>query len=65
MVVNAAGPWAGEIAAKAQVVVPEVPTAGVMVALDCRLNNLVLNRLNKPSDGDIIVPQRSLSTPLP
>src|SRR5215468_9069065 len=28
---------------------------------DCRLNNLVLNRLNKPSDGDIIVPQRATS----
>jgi len=61
LVVNAAGPWAGEIAAKAGVLVPEIPTAGVMVALDCRLNNLVLNRLNKPSDGDIIVPQRATS----
>jgi len=61
LVVNAAGPWAGEIAAKAGVGVPEIPTAGVMVALDCRLNNLVLNRLNKPSDGDIIVPQRATS----
>jgi glycerol-3-phosphate dehydrogenase len=61
LVVNAAGPWAGEIAAKAGVSVPETPTAGVMVALDCRLNNMVLNRLNKPSDGDIIVPQRATS----
>jgi glycerol-3-phosphate dehydrogenase len=61
IVVNAAGPWAGEIAAKAQVAVPEIPTAGVMVALDGRLNNMVLNRLNKPSDGDIIVPQRATS----
>ena len=61
MIINAAGPWAGEIAAKAGVSVPEVPTAGVMVALDCRLNNMVLNRLNKPSDGDIVVPQRATS----
>jgi glycerol-3-phosphate dehydrogenase len=61
LVVNAAGPWAGEIAAKASVAVPEIPTAGVMVALDCRLNNMVLNRLNRPSDGDIIVPQRATS----
>ncbi|MBV8099122.1 MAG: FAD-dependent oxidoreductase [Verrucomicrobia bacterium] len=61
IIVNAAGPWAGEIAAKAGVSVPEVPTAGVMVALDCRLNNMVLNRLNKPSDGDIVVPQRATS----
>ena len=61
LVVNAAGPWAGEIAAMAGVSVPEVPTAGVMVTLDCRLNNMVLNRLNKPSDGDIVVPQRATS----
>jgi glycerol-3-phosphate dehydrogenase len=61
LIVNAAGPWAGEIAAKAGVRVPEVPTAGVMVTLDCRLNNMVLNRLNKPSDGDIVVPQRATS----
>jgi len=61
LVVNAAGPWAGEIAAKAGVTVPEVPTAGVMVTVDCRLNNMVLNRLNKPSDGDIVVPQRATS----
>ena len=61
LIVNAAGPWAGEIAAKAEVSVPEIPTAGVMVALDCRLNNMVLNRLNKPSDGDIVVPQRATS----
>jgi glycerol-3-phosphate dehydrogenase len=49
------------MAAKAGVSVPEIPTAGVMVALDCRLNNMVLNRLNKPSDGDIVVPQRATS----
>ncbi len=62
LIVNAAGPWAAEIAAKAGVQVPETPTAGVMVTLDCRLNNMVLNRLNRPSDGDIIVPQRATST---
>ena len=33
-----------------------------MVTLDYRLNNMVLNRLNKPSDGDIVVPQRATST---
>jgi glycerol-3-phosphate dehydrogenase len=61
LVVNAAGPWAGDIAAMAGVSVPVSPTAGVMVTLDSRLNNMVLNRLNKPSDGDIIVPQRATS----
>jgi len=62
LVVNAAGPWAGDIAEMAGVKVPVQPTPGVMVTLDCRLNNMVLNRLNKPSDGDIIVPQRATST---
>ncbi len=62
LVVNASGPWAGDIAAMAGVSVPVSPTAGVMVTLDCRLSNMVLNRLNKPSDGDIVVPQRATST---
>jgi glycerol-3-phosphate dehydrogenase len=62
MVVNASGPWAGDIAAMVGVHAPVLPTAGVMVTLDCRLSNMVLNRLNKPSDGDIVVPQRATST---
>ncbi len=62
LVVNASGPWAGDVAAMAGVKVPVQPTAGVMVTLDCRLSNMVLNRLNKPSDGDIVVPQRATST---
>lgn len=61
LVINAAGPWVGDIAAMAGVSVPVTPTAGVMVTLDGRLNNMVLNRLNKPADGDIIVPQRATS----
>jgi glycerol-3-phosphate dehydrogenase len=62
LVINAAGPWAEDVAAMAGVKVPVQPTAGVMVTLDCRLNNMVLNRLNKPSDGDIVVPQRATCT---
>ena len=61
VVVNATGPWAGEIAAKAGLNVPISPTAGVMVTIRWRLNNMVMNRLNKPSDGDIVVPQRASS----
>jgi glycerol-3-phosphate dehydrogenase len=62
LVINAAGPWAGDVAEMAGVKVPVQPTAGVMVTLDCRLNNMVMNRLNKPSDGDIVVPQRATCT---
>lgn len=58
LVINAAGPWAGEIAAMAGVSVPMIPTPGVMVSMYERVCNMVVNRLNKSSDGDIIVPQR-------
>jgi glycerol-3-phosphate dehydrogenase len=58
LVVNATGPWAGQVAAMAGVEVPVSPTAGVMVTVGQRLNNLVVNRMDKPSDGDIVVPQR-------
>ena len=58
VVVNATGPWAGEIAALAGVDVPVVPTAGVMVAVPGRSVDRVINRLDLPSDGDIVLPQR-------
>ncbi|HSD84268.1 MAG TPA: FAD-dependent oxidoreductase [Anaerolineae bacterium] len=61
LVVNATGPWAGKIAAFANVDVPVLPTAGVMVSISKRLNQMVVNRLNKPHDGDIVVPQRMTS----
>ncbi|MGZ8513859.1 MAG: FAD-dependent oxidoreductase [Candidatus Limnocylindrales bacterium] len=58
IVVNATGPWAGRIAAMAGLDVPIVPTAGVMVAVAGRFVDRVINRLDKPSDGDIVLPQR-------
>lgn len=58
VVVNATGPWADRIAAMAGLDVPVVPTAGVMVAMAGRFVDRVINRLNAPSDGDIVVPQR-------
>lgn len=58
VVVNATGPWAGKIAALAGLDVPVVPTAGVMVAVAGRSVDRVVNRLDKPSDGDIVLPQR-------
>lgn len=61
VVINAAGPWAGRVAALAGVSVPVQPSAGVMVALAQRLNQRVINRLRPPGDGDIIVPQRLTS----
>ena len=58
IVVNATGPWADRIAAMAGLDVPVVPTAGVMVAVAGRFVDRVINRLDKPSDGDIVLPQR-------
>jgi glycerol-3-phosphate dehydrogenase len=61
IVVNASGPWAGEIAAMAGIDVPVVPTPGVMVSMTGRYAQHVINRCNKSSDGDIVVPQRETS----
>jgi glycerol-3-phosphate dehydrogenase len=61
MVVNATGAWAGEIAAMARAAVPVIPTPGVMVAYNQRVTNRVINRLNEPGDGDIIIPQRRMA----
>jgi glycerol-3-phosphate dehydrogenase len=60
IVINAAGAWAGRIAAMAGANVPITPTPGVMVAFDRRLVQRPINRLNKPSDGDIALPQRRM-----
>ena len=61
LVVNAAGPWAGRIAALAGVRVPVQPAPGVMVSVAGRLTHMVVNRLHPAGEGDIIVPQRRLS----
>jgi glycerol-3-phosphate dehydrogenase len=60
MVVNATGAWVGEIAKMAGVDVNITPTPGVMVAYDQRLCERTINRLNAPSDGDIVLPQRRM-----
>jgi glycerol-3-phosphate dehydrogenase len=61
LVVNATGPWSEQVAAMAGVSVPIRPSPGVLLALRGRLCNMVINRLHKSGDGDIVVPQRGLS----
>lgn len=61
LIINAAGPWAGKIAALAGVDVPVQPGPGVMAAVSARVTNMVINRLHPAGEGDIIVPQRQLS----
>ncbi|RPJ36798.1 MAG: FAD-dependent oxidoreductase, partial [Chloroflexi bacterium] len=60
IIINATGAWAGEITRMACASVSVTPTPGVMVAYDKRLINHVINRLNAPGDGDIIIPQRRM-----
>ncbi len=60
IVVNATGAWAGEVAGLAEAHVPVSPTPGVMVAFDNRWTERVINRMNKPGDGDIVLPQRRM-----
>ena len=61
LVVNATGPWSERVAALAGVDVPIQPSPGVLLALRGRLCNMVVNRLHRSGDGDIVVPQRGLS----
>jgi glycerol-3-phosphate dehydrogenase len=61
LTVNATGPWSGRIAHMAGVDVPIQPSPGVMLAVRGRLCNMVVNRLHRSGDGDIVVPQRALS----
>ncbi|MCK5738963.1 FAD-dependent oxidoreductase [bacterium] len=63
IVVNAAGAWAGRVTqlAGSDVEVPLQPGPGVMVAIQKRVTNMVINRLHPAGEGDIILPQRKFS----
>jgi glycerol-3-phosphate dehydrogenase len=61
VVINAAGPWGGQVARQAGVDLPITPAPGTMVAVKGRLCNMVVSHLHPPGDGDIVVPQRRLS----
>ncbi|MCX6049955.1 MAG: anaerobic glycerol-3-phosphate dehydrogenase subunit GlpA [Chloroflexi bacterium] len=56
MTISAAGAWAGQVARMAGCTVNIIPGKGVMVAMNHRVVNTVINRCKMPSDGDIIVP---------
>lgn len=60
-VVNAAGPWAGSIAACAGIQVHVQPDRGTLIAFNHRFTNRIINRLHKSSDGDIFVPHGSIT----
>jgi glycerol-3-phosphate dehydrogenase len=56
MVINASGAWAGRVAEMAGLPVKVLPGKGVMLAMNHRMVNTVINRCKMPADGDIIVP---------
>jgi glycerol-3-phosphate dehydrogenase len=61
VVVNAAGAWAEQIAHLAGGRVNVMPGKGIMIAMNHRLVNTVVNRCKPPADGDILVPIRTVS----
>ena len=61
LIVNATGAWAGRICTLAGINLPLQPGPGVMVTVNSRVTNMVINRLNRAGEADIIVPQRKLS----
>jgi glycerol-3-phosphate dehydrogenase len=62
MTINASGAWAGQVAELAGIEgVRILPGRGIMIAMNHRLVNTVVNRCQMPTDGDIIVPIRTVS----
>ncbi len=61
LILNCAGPWAGRIAELAGCEVKVTPGKGVMIAMNSRLVNTVINRCKPPDDGDILVPVGTVS----
>ncbi len=61
LVVNAAGAWAGIIAAMTGAQIPILYSKGSLLVTQDRLAKRVINRLRKASDADILVPGGTVS----
>ena len=61
ILVNAAGPWAGKVAQLAGLDCNVSPSKGTLIAFNQRITSHVVNRLSKPSNGDIFVPHGSIT----
>jgi glycerol-3-phosphate dehydrogenase len=61
VVVNAAGAWAGEVAALAGARIDVIYSKGTMLVTQERISGRVVNRLRRPTDGDILVPGGTVS----
>jgi glycerol-3-phosphate dehydrogenase len=60
-IVNAAGPWAGEVAALADIQLSLDLTRGALVAYKGRLVNSAVQRLRPPDDADAVLPRGQVS----
>ncbi|MFN2488384.1 MAG: anaerobic glycerol-3-phosphate dehydrogenase subunit GlpA [Actinomycetota bacterium] len=61
-VVNASGAWAAQVAEMGGCEgITILPGKGIMIAMNHRLVNTVINRCGRPADGDILVPIRTVS----
>ena len=60
-VVNAAGVWADKIARLADLTLPLGLSKGSMVVSNRRVSHRVIHRCRTPSDGDIVVPNHTVS----
>ncbi|MDR5657401.1 anaerobic glycerol-3-phosphate dehydrogenase subunit GlpA [Halodesulfurarchaeum sp. HSR-GB] len=58
-VVNAAGPWAGQLLADLAVDVPLAPAQGAMAVTNARPVGTVINRCRPTDEGDILVPHET------
>jgi glycerol-3-phosphate dehydrogenase len=59
---NASGAWAAQVVRMAGIGgVGVIPGKGIMIAMNHRLVNTVINRCTMPADGDILVPIRTVS----
>jgi glycerol-3-phosphate dehydrogenase len=61
IVVNASGSWCGEVAAMAGAAIGMVYSKGSLLVTQNRLSDMVINRLRKAADGDIVVPGGTVS----
>jgi glycerol-3-phosphate dehydrogenase len=59
--VNAAGPWAGEVAAMADIPLSLDLTRGALVAYKGRLVNSAVQRMRPPDDADAMLPRGMVS----
>jgi glycerol-3-phosphate dehydrogenase len=60
-IVNAAGAWVGPVARLAGCELKILASKGSLLVFNHRVTNRVVNRLRRPGDGDIIVPQNTVA----